>query len=194
MIVGVLTLQGAVSEHLVALKKLGVIANPVKTQEELSEIDGLIIPGGESTTIGRLIQRFNLEQVIKERIEKGMPVYGTCAGMILLAKNIEGSDQYRLNVLDITIVRNAFGRQIDSKEIDLDIKGFESPFHAVFIRAPIAKDVSQNVLILSSVLEGIVFLRQGNVLVSSFHPELTNDLRVHKLFIDMINSYNQNRR
>jgi 5'-phosphate synthase pdxT subunit len=194
MIVGVLTLQGAVSEHLVALKKLGVIANPVKTQEELSEIDGLIIPGGESTTIGRLIQRFNLEQVIKERIENGMPVYGTCAGMILLAKNIEGSDQYRLNVLDITIVRNAFGRQIDSKEIDLDIKGFESPFHAVFIRAPIAKDVSQNVLILSSVPEGIVFLRQGNVLVSSFHPELTNDLRVHKLFIDMINSYNQNRR
>ncbi|MGC8721707.1 MAG: pyridoxal 5'-phosphate synthase glutaminase subunit PdxT [Caldisericaceae bacterium] len=194
MKVGVLTLQGAVSEHLNALRAVGVYASAVKTKQEISEIDGLVIPGGESTTMGRLIKKFELEQVIKERINSGMPVYGTCAGMILLAKNIEGSDQYRLGILDITVVRNAFGRQIESKEVDLDVKGFDSPFHAVFIRAPIAKDVGQDVEVLAKVPEGIVFLRQGNILASAFHPELGSDLRVHKLFVDIINSFNQIRR
>jgi 5'-phosphate synthase pdxT subunit len=194
MKIGVLTLQGAVSEHVEILEKLRVTAIPVKTCQEISEIDGLVIPGGESATIGRLIQKFDLETLIKERISQGMPVFGTCAGMILLSKSIEGPDQFKLQVLDITVVRNAFGRQIESKEVDLTVKGFDSPFHAIFIRAPIAKDLGQNVEVLSSVPKGVVFLKQGNILVSAFHPELGTDLRVHQLFLDIINSYKQNRR
>ncbi len=194
MKVGVLTLQGAVSEHISAINKLGVEAIPVKFYEEISLIDGLIIPGGESTTMGRLIQRFKLESIIKKRISEGMPVYGTCAGMILLSKNIKESEQYSLGMLDITVIRNAFGRQIASKEVDLIIKGLDSAFHAIFIRAPIADKPGKDVEVLSKVSEGIVFLREHNILASSFHPELGDDLRVHQMFLDMVNDYNKIRR
>ncbi|MFU2157917.1 pyridoxal 5'-phosphate synthase glutaminase subunit PdxT [Caldisericum sp. AR60] len=189
MKIGVLALQGAVSEHINMVKSLGVEAIPVKTVEEIKVIDGLIMPGGESTTMGRLITKFGLENVIKERIKEGMPVYGTCAGMILLAKRIKNYNQFSLGILDITVVRNAFGRQIDSMEVDLQVKGLEDPFHAIFIRAPVAIDLGSDVDALASLEEGVVFLKQGNVYASAFHPELGNDPRIHKMFIESVKSF-----
>lgn len=186
MRIGVLALQGAVSEHIEAIKKLGFEAIPVKRKEELETIDGLIFPGGESTTIGRLLKKYELDIVIRNLISQGLPVYGTCAGMILLSKRVENYDQFLLEALDVTIVRNAFGRQIDSMEADLEIKGFDKTFHAVFIRAPVAKEAGQQVEVLSSLEEGIVFVKERNILASSFHSELGEDLRIHKMFIDMI--------
>ncbi|BAL81209.1 pyridoxal 5'-phosphate synthase glutaminase subunit PdxT [Caldisericum exile] len=189
MKIGVLALQGAVSEHLNMLKSLGVEAIPVKTAEEIKAIDGLIMPGGESTTMGRLITKFELENVIKERINEGMPVYGTCAGMILLSKRIKNYSQFTLGILDITVIRNAFGRQIDSMEVDLHVKGLDDSFHAIFIRAPIAVDLGTDVEALASLEEGVVFLRQGNVYASAFHPELGNDPRIHKMFIESVEKF-----
>lgn len=186
MRIGVLALQGAVSEHIAMLNKLGVEALAVKNVEEIKNIDGLILPGGESTTMGRLITKFNLAPIIKKRINEGMPVYGTCAGMILLAKRIKNNEQFSLDVLDVTIVRNAFGRQVDSMEIDLDVIGLDSPFHAIFIRAPVAIELGSGVEALASVDEGIVFVRQGNIFASSFHPELGNDVRIHKMFLESV--------
>lgn len=186
MRIGVLALQGAVSEHIAMLNKLGVEAPAVKNVEEIKNIDGLILPGGESTTMGRLITKFNLAPIIKKRINEGMPVYGTCAGMILLAKRIKNNEQFSLDVLDVTIVRNAFGRQVDSMEIDLDVIGLDSPFHAIFIRAPVAIELGSGVEALASVDEGIVFVRQGNIFASSFHPELGNDVRIHKMFLESV--------
>lgn len=186
MRIGVLALQGAVSEHIAMLNKLGVEALAVKNAEEIKNIDGLILPGGESTTMGRLITKFNLAPIIKKRINEGMPVYGTCAGMILLAKRIKNNEQFSLDVLDVTIVRNAFGRQVDSMEIDLDVKGLDSPFHAIFIRAPVAIELGSGVEALASVNEGIVFVRQGNIFASSFHPELGNDVRIHKMLLESV--------
>ena len=186
MRIGVLALQGAVSEHIDMVKRLGAEALAVKNAEEIQSIDGLILPGGESTTMGRLITKFNLTPTIKQRIDEGMPVYGTCAGMILLAKRIKNNEQFSLGVLDVTFVRNAFGRQVDSMEIDLDIKGLDSPFHAIFIRAPVAIELGSNVEALASVNEGIVFVRQGNIFASSFHPELGNDVRIHKMFLESV--------
>lgn len=186
MRIGVLALQGAVSEHIAMLNKLGVEALAVKNVEEIKNIDGLILPGGESTTMGRLITKFNLAPIIKKRINEGMPVYGTCAGMILLAKRIKNNEQFSLDVLDVTIVRNAFGRQVDSMEIDLDVIGLDSPFHAIFIRAPVAIELGSGVEALASVDEGIVFARQGNIFASSFHPELGNDVRIHKMFLESV--------
>lgn len=189
MKLGVLALQGAVSEHINMIKSLGVEAIPVKTAKEIRSIDGLIMPGGESTTMGRLITKFELTDVIKERIEEGMPVYGTCAGMILLAKRIKNYEQFTLGILDITVVRNAFGRQIDSMEVDLEVKGLDTPFHAIFIRAPVAIDLGSDVEALAALEEGIVFLRQGNVFASAFHPELGNDPRIHKMFIESVERF-----
>ena len=186
MKIGVLALQGAVSEHIDMVNKLGAEAFAVKSAEEIKNIDGLIIPGGESTTMGRLITKFNLTPTIKQRIEEGMPVYGTCAGMILLAKHIKNNEQFSLGVLDVTIVRNAFGRQVDSMEIDLEVKGLDSPFHAIFIRAPVAIELGSEVEALASVNEGTVFVRQGNIFASSFHPELGNDVRIHKMFLESV--------
>lgn len=186
MRIGVLALQGAVSEHIAMLNKLGVEALAVKNVEEIKNIDGLILPGGESTTMGRLITKFNLAPIIKKRINEGMPVYGTCAGMILLAKRIKNNEQFSLDVLDVTIVRNAFGRQVDSMEIDLDVIGLDSPFHAIFIRAPVAIELGSGVEALASFDEGIVFVRQGNIFASSFHPELGNDVRIHKMFLESV--------
>jgi len=189
MRIGVLALQGAVSEHINMVKSLGVEAVPVKTAEQIKSVDGLIMPGGESTTMGRLITKFELENVIKERISEGMPVYGTCAGMILLAKRIKNYEQFTLGILDITVIRNAFGRQIDSMEVDLNVKGLESPFHAIFIRAPVAVELGSDVEALASLDEGVVFLRQGNVFASAFHPELGNDPRIHKMFIESVEKF-----
>lgn len=187
MKIGVLALQGAVSEHISMLKTLGVDAIPVKSKKDFDNINGLIIPGGESTTMGRIITKFNLDEVLKEKIENGLPVYGTCAGMILLAKRIENYEQFSLDVLDITVVRNAFGRQTDSMEIDLEVKGLDAPFHAIFIRAPVAKDLGKDVISLAEVEEGSVFVRQNNIFASAFHPELGKDPRIHKMFIEYIN-------
>ncbi len=189
MEIGVLALQGAVSEHIDMFKKLGIKAYPVRKAEEIEKVDGLVMPGGESTTMGRLIQIFQLEDIIRKRFEGGMPIYGTCAGMILLSNRIEGFDQFKFGFIDLKIIRNAFGRQVDSKEIDLNVKGFDKPFHAIFIRAPVGRDPGKGVEVLAEVPEGIVFAREKNVLVSAFHPELGNDLRVHSYFADMVKKF-----
>ncbi len=189
MEIGVLALQGAVSEHIDMFKKLGIKAYPVRKAEEIEKVDGLVMPGGESTTMGRLIQIFQLEDIIRKRFEGDMPIYGTCAGMILLSNRIEGFDQFKFGFIDLKIVRNAFGRQVDSKEIDLNVKGFDKPFHAIFIRAPVGRDPGKGVEVLAEVPEGIVFAREKNVLVSAFHPELGNDLRVHSYFADMVKKF-----
>lgn len=185
--VGVLALQGAFREHRQVLESLGCEAVEVRKTSDLEHINGLIIPGGESTTIGKLLQTDGLGDKIKELAVKNFPIFGTCAGMILLSKNIEQSDQYRLGLMDMTVRRNAFGRQIASFETDLDIPALGTdPVRAVFIRAPYVKEVAPNVGILAEYDGKIVFVRQGNMLASAFHPELTSDHRVHQYFLDII--------
>lgn len=186
--VGVLALQGAFIEHFDFLKNLDFIEPYlVKKKEDLNNVDGLIIPGGESTTIGKLLERYEMKDYLKEKIKSGFPVFGTCAGLILLSKKIEQNyDQPLLEVLDIVIKRNAFGSQRESMEIDLEVKGLDKPFRAVFIRAPVVSKVGNGVEVLSSVDEGPVLVKEGNILGSSFHPELTDDIRIHKMFIDII--------
>lgn len=188
--VGVLALQGDVAEHGEMLNRAGVQPVPVKRAEQLAEIDGLVIPGGESTTIGKLLRRFDMLEPLRERIAAGMPVYGTCAGMILLADRIQDSagDQPSLGGMDISVRRNAFGRQRESFETDLSVPAVgDDPLHAVFIRAPLITDVGKGVDVLATLADGrAVAARQGNILVSSFHPELTDDPRMHGLFVDMI--------
>ncbi|MGB9749994.1 MAG: pyridoxal 5'-phosphate synthase glutaminase subunit PdxT [Caldisericia bacterium] len=189
MVVGVLSLQGAFIEHINMLNKIsGVKPIQIKKKEDLVKIDGLIIPGGESTTIGRLLERHELLTPLRKMIFEGFPVFGTCAGFILLSKKIENNnEQPILGILDVTIKRNAFGTQINSMEIDLKIKDFEIPYKAVFIRAPVVKKLGNGVEVLAEVDEGPVFIRQGNILGASFHPELTDDIRIHQMFIDIIN-------
>lgn len=189
MLVGVLSLQGAFIEHINMLNKIsGVEGIQVKKKEDLNRINGLIIPGGESTTIGKLLERHDLLNSLKNMIMEGFPVFGTCAGFILLSKKIEkNNEQPLLGILDVTIKRNAFGAQINSMEIDLKIKDFDIPFKAVFIRAPVVKEIGNGVEILAEVDEGPVFIKQGNILGASFHPELTDDIRIHQMFIDIIN-------
>ena len=186
MKIGVLALQGDFREHLVAAKSAGHAALTVRRPEELAEVDALILPGGESTTIIHLAQSFDLYEPIKEVIAKGLPVYGSCAGMILLADRIVGgiAGQKTFGGLDITVRRNAFGRQVDSFESDLEFNG--SSLHAVFIRAPWVEEVGADVEVLSKVGEHAVAVRQGNLLATSFHPELTHDLAVHRYFFDEI--------
>lgn len=189
MLVGVLSLQGAFIEHINMLNKIsGVEGIPVKRKEDLDKIEGLIIPGGESTTIGKLLERHNLLNYLKNLILEGLPVFGTCAGLILLSKKIDkNNSQTTLGILDVTIKRNAFGSQINSMEIDLKIKDFDTPYKAIFIRAPVVKEAGNEVEILAEVEEGPVFIKQRNILGASFHPELTDDLRIHQMFIDIIN-------
>ena len=187
MKIGVLGLQGAVREHLWALEKSGVKSVVVKRREELEGLDGLIIPGGESTTVGKLLVRFEMLEPIKDNAVRGMGVFGTCTGMILLAKDIRGSEQPRLNIMDITIERNAFGRQIDSFEAQLDIPCLgEESFPAVFIRAPYAIAAGSGVEVLAQIDEKIVLAQFGRHLAAAFHPELTEDLRLHKYFISLL--------
>lgn len=190
MKIGVLALQGAVPEHIKALRRCGAEAVEVKEPSQVSDIDGLILPGGESTTIGKLMERYGLlSEIKKQHEETNLPVFGTCAGMILLAKDIEGSEQYRLGLMDICVKRNAFGRQIDSFEEDVPVNfsgngSAPENFHAVFIRAPFVTRVESGVKILSLLSdERIILVQQGNMLASSFHPELTTDLRLHIYFL-----------
>jgi len=182
--VGVLSLQGAVEEHLEMIKRCGLEGIKVKTVGDLEKVDRLIIPGGESTTIGKLAKIYGLDREISKRGREGMPIFGTCAGMILLANKVIGNEQIRFNLIDISVERNAFGRQVDSFEVDLKIEDFSGkPFKAVFIRAPYIKKAGREVEVLAEFKGKIVMARQKNIIVSSFHPELTEDLRVHKYFL-----------
>lgn len=185
-----LALQGAFREHKKVLESLGCDVCEVRTPSDLKGIQGLVLPGGESTTMGKLLQEDGLGEKIKELATKDFPLFGTCAGMILLSKDIEGSDQYRLGLMDINVQRNAFGRQVASFETDLAVPALgNEPIRAVFIRAPYIKEVAPNVGILSEYEDKIVFARQGNMLASAFHPELTQDNRVHQYFLNIIDDY-----
>lgn len=193
MKVGVLALQGDVREHLRALEDCGVEAIPVRRAQEIEAVDALVIPGGESTTIAHLAQTFGVFDLISNRIKSGLPVYGSCAGMILLADRVldATADQRTFGGMDITVRRNAFGRQVDSFEIDIAIEGLtNSTMRAVFIRAPWVEQIGAGVQVLSSVTrEGVshpVAVRQGHMLATSFHPELTDDSRIHRYFVQEV--------
>jgi 5'-phosphate synthase pdxT subunit len=191
MIVGVLALQGDFREHIAILSGMDVGAVEVRTPEELATVDALVIPGGESTTIGRLADVYGLIAPIQSRCDEGMPVLGTCAGMIFLASSTAEGDQAQLGVLDACVRRNAFGRQFDSFEADLDVEGLDEPMHAVFIRAPWMEKIGAHVEVLASVIdtEGEshpVLVREGRILATSFHPELTGDERLHRMLVDLV--------
>jgi 5'-phosphate synthase pdxT subunit len=185
--VGVLALQGDVAEHLHALQRIGVEASEVKNERDLASVDALIVPGGESTTVIRLLERFGLVEPIQARVRDGMPFWGTCMGMIVAANDVADLEQRTLGLLDITVRRNAFGRQIASAEVELDIPALGAPaFPAVFIRAPWVERAGADVEILASRDGHGVFVRQANVIGTSFHPELTGDDRLHAYFAAMI--------
>ena len=188
MKIGVLALQGAFIEHIQVLQQLDVEASPVRLPEELDGLNGLIIPGGESTTMSLLMLDLYLMQPIKNLAEAGFPIMGTCAGMILLAKTVPGFPLQTLGLMDIIVRRNAFGSQIDSFETDLEIPVLgKQPFHAVFIRAPIIEKANSTVEILGKLSNGTtVAARQGKLIAAAFHPELTADLRFHKYFLDVV--------
>ncbi|MFV0453387.1 MAG: pyridoxal 5'-phosphate synthase glutaminase subunit PdxT [Propioniciclava sp.] len=195
-LVGVLALQGNVAEHRAALGAAGARSTPVRRPEELAAVDGLVVPGGESTTIDRLLRRFGLRDPLRDRIAAGLPVLGSCAGMILLADRLAACapDQETVGGLDIVVRRNAFGRQIDSFEADLAVTGIADPqrrFPAVFIRAPWVEWVGGSVQVLARVERrdgdaAAVVVRQGNLIATAFHPELTADHRIHELFVSMV--------
>jgi pyridoxal 5'-phosphate synthase pdxT subunit len=185
--IGVLALQGDVEEHLAALRACKVEGVRVKTREELAEVDGLIIPGGESTTIANLLEHFKLAKPLVERAKGGMPVWGTCMGMIVMAEKIAGSKQPTLGLLHIEVKRNAFGRQIESSEEPLNVEGLDGkPFPGVFIRAPWIESAWGGAHILAYLDGKGVMVWQNNLLGTSFHPELTDDLRIHKYFVQMV--------
>ena len=181
-----LALQGDFREHLAAVEALGYASVEVRLPHELDEVDALIIPGGESTTIGKLAVLYGMIEAIRNKIESGLPAYGTCAGMIVLGRAVTDGEQPQLGVLDVVVERNAFGRQNESFETELDIKGLDEPMHAVFIRAPLIHEAGPSVDILSEHQGRPVVVRQGSVLASSFHPELTADLRLHEMLVSMI--------
>lgn len=185
MNIGVLALQGAVAEHIRSIELAGAHGVPIKRIEQLADIDGLIIPGGESTTIGKLMRKYGFIEAIREFSSQGNPVFGTCAGLIVLAERLEGAEEPHLGLMDMAVARNAFGRQRESFETDLDVTGIDTPLRAVFIRAPLIKEVSDQVEVLSEYKGEIVTARQGNLLACSYHPELTDDYRLHELFIRM---------
>jgi len=186
--IGVLAQQGAFVEHIALLRRLEVEVVPVRLAGELEGLDGLIIPGGESSSIGRLMQEYALAEPVSRLAEQGFPIMGTCAGMILMAKRVSGLNLEPLGVMDIEVKRNAFGRQVDSFETDLEIPVIgEPPFHAVFIRAPHIEKARDGVEILARLPNGIgVAARQGNMVALAFHPELTNDLRLHGYFLGIV--------
>lgn len=187
MKVGVLGLQGDVREHVRALEATGATAGIVRSADELADADALVVPGGESTTIGKLMDRRGLLTPVVERALGGMPLYGTCAGMILMARAIVGGQDapHRLGVMDIGVQRNAYGRQIASFEADISVTGMDHPFRAVFIRAPVVERVGAGVDVLATCDDVPVLVRQGHLLASSFHPEMTGDIRIHELFVKM---------
>lgn len=195
-VIGVLALQGDVREHLAALREQGADAVTVRRPEELAAVDGLVIPGGESTTIVKLAARFGLLEPLRAAVKGGLPAYGSCAGMILLADRILDAppDQETVGGLDVTVRRNAFGRQVDSFESDIAFEGLDGDVHAVFIRAPWVEEAGEGVTVLGRVVGGpadgkIVAVRQGNLVATSFHPELTGDRRVHAMFTDIVRSH-----
>jgi len=186
MKIGVLALQGAVAEHIRSIEQAGGQGVAVKRTEQLDELDGLIIPGGESTTIGKLMRQYGFIDAIHTfSQQQGKPLFGTCAGLIVLAERLEGGETPHLGMMNMTVARNAFGRQRESFETELDVKGIDSPLRAVFIRAPLIKEVGPDVEVLSTYKGEIVAARQNRMLVSSFHPELTDDCRLHGLFLTM---------
>ncbi len=189
--VGVLALQGDTREHLAALREAGADAVTVRRRGELDSVDALVIPGGESTAMSHLLREFELLEPLRARLADGMPAYGSCAGMILLASEIvdagvPGREALPLGGIDITVRRNAFGRQVDSFEGDIAFEGLDTTVHAVFIRAPWVERVGPSVQVLATAAGHPVAVRQGSVLATSFHPEMTGDRRVHKLFVDML--------
>ena len=196
-VIGVLALQGDVREHLAAVAEQGAQGRPVRRAEELAGVDGLVLPGGESTTMVKLAARFGLLEPLRAAVRDGLPVYGSCAGMILLADRIidAPADQETIGGLDVTVRRNAFGRQVDSFESGIAFDGLDGgPVHAVFIRAPWVEQAGADVEVLGRVVGGyadgrIVAVRQGNLVATSFHPELTGDRRVHALFVDIVRRY-----
>lgn len=189
MLIGVLALQGAFIEHQRMLAACGAQSRQVRKPEQLDGLDGLIIPGGESTTMGKLMNDFGLFGPVVTRAQEGMPVFGTCAGLILMAREIAGSEQPRLGLMDMMAERNAFGRQVESFETDLAMPVLgEEPFQAVFIRAPYILEVGPGVEVLARFEEKIVCARQGRFLAAAFHPELTGDTRLHRLFLAACNS------
>jgi 5'-phosphate synthase pdxT subunit len=188
LLVGVLALQGAFDAHARRLAELGVESRLVKDIPDLDGLDGIILPGGESTTMSNLLVASGLGKTLTKKIDDGFPVFGTCAGMIMMAQSIiDGRlDQIVLNAMDIEVRRNGYGRQNDSFEQDIDIESFDLPFHALFIRAPIIEKLGDDVEVLSTVNGHPVLVRQGTALASSFHPELVADLRVHEIFISIV--------
>lgn len=184
--IGVLALQGAFIEHEQAIKRCQAEAVQVRTVAQVREIDGLIIPGGESTTIGKLMTKFGLDKAIQAQFQAGMPIWGTCAGMIMIAREIVGSDQFSLGFMDISVVRNGFGRQVNSFETDLDIAGLGAT-KGVFIRAPYVQRVWGEARVMATYEDKIVMVQQGNnLLATAFHPELSGQLDIHKYFLSMI--------
>lgn len=183
--VGILSLQGGFHRHIEMLHHVGVTAVAVRSPEELAQVEGLVIPGGESTTIGMLMERASLIDPLRERITRGMPVMGTCAGAILLAKDIEESTQIRLGTLPISVSRNAYGRQIASFEASLHLPGEEQPFVGVFIRAPQITAVAEDVEVVAEFEEKPVMVRYKNTIALTFHPELTGDSRIHRNFLQL---------
>ena len=191
--IGVLALQGDVREHLAMLERAGARAVKVRRPEELAHVDGIVMPGGESTTMHKLARAFDLFEPLRDALRGGLPAFGTCAGMILLADRIEGgtADQETIGGLDVVVRRNAFGRQVDSFEAELAVTGFDAPFHAMFIRAPWVEKVGHDVQVVATVATGeamgrIVAVRQAHLLATSFHPEITGDHRFHSLFVDLV--------
>ncbi|WP_166904416.1 pyridoxal 5'-phosphate synthase glutaminase subunit PdxT [Mycobacterium sp. DL440] len=189
--VGVLALQGDTREHLAALRAAGAEAGTVRRLSELDAVDALVIPGGESTAMSHLLREFELLEPLRARIAAGLPCYGSCAGMILLATEIRdagtsGREAVPLAGIDMTVRRNAFGRQVDSFEGDIDFEGLDTAVHAVFIRAPWVERVGPDVKVLARAADHIVAVRQGSMLATSFHPEMTGDRRIHKLFVDSL--------
>ena len=187
MKIGVLAVQGDFIEHIAILRKLGVDSREVRLPSELEGLDGLIIPGGESTTLSRLMSIYDLREPVSRMARQRKTVWGTCAGMIMMAREITEEDPVPLQLMDIGVRRNAFGRQVDSFEQDLDIAGFDGPpFHAIFIRAPVIIRVGDGVETLAQLPDGRpVAVRQGNLMATSFHPELTGDIRFHQRFLEL---------
>lgn len=187
--IGVLGLQGAVREHIQSIEACDAEGKIIKRAEELASVDGLIIPGGESTTMRRLMDTYQFIEPIKAFAAEGKPIFGTCAGLIMLAKQIEDREDAHLGLLNVSVARNSFGRQVDSFEADLEVKGLDAPFTGVFIRAPhiISADVS--VEIMAEYDGRIVMAKENNILGCSFHPELTDDHRLTQLFVEMVKSY-----
>ena len=188
MEIGVLAIQGDFAEHIAVLSRLSVTAREVRLPAQLESLDGLIIPGGESTTLSRLMSIYDLREPIAQMAREGRTVWGTCAGMIMLAREITEQDPVPLGIMDIGVQRNAFGRQVDSFEQPLSIAGLDhKPFHGIFIRAPVIIRVGEEVSVLSALEDGRpVAVRQGNLLATAFHPELTNDTRVHRYFLHVV--------